>query len=231
MSIVMPNQIYVNLAHEKITPLARYCPWNLDKTFINTFLHVYPATVIDIYRLYELWTAVGQSAKLKEGDIIDIGTWRGGSGVLMAKKAMLDQIDCSVYLCDTFKGIVKAGEHDSKNRNATYANTTVEMVEALAKNAELNNIKILEGIFPDETGRDVEDCKFRFCHIDTDTYQSSHDIMEWIWERLIPGGIVIEDDYGFEHYEGITKHVNEQMKLKDRVVFYNLNGHSIMVKL
>ena len=42
-----------------------------------------------------------------------MGTWRGGTGALLAKSAMLSGMDEKVYLCDTFKGVVKASEDDS----------------------------------------------------------------------------------------------------------------------
>jgi O-methyltransferase len=40
----------------------------------------------------------------------------------------------------------------------------------------LDNVEILEGVFPDQTGHLVENEEFRFCHIDVDVYQSANDI-------------------------------------------------------
>jgi O-methyltransferase len=64
-----------------------------------------------------------------------------------------------------------------------------------------------------------------------DVYQSARSVLDWIWGRLEVGGVVIYDDYGFEGCEGITKFVNEQSAEKDRLVFHNLNGHALVVKL
>lgn len=226
-----PDAVSIAHEYERINTFSEYCPWNVGYDFLEIYQYIRPHSFVDIYKCFELWELVGQSAKLKEGDIIEVGVWRGGSGVLMAQKAKMSKIPCDVYLCDTFKGIVKAGEHDPFYWNGRHDDTYIECVQFLAKRADLDNVKILEGIFPDETGREVEGCKFRLCHIDVDVYQSAHDIIEWIWDRLIPGGIVVYDDYGSKECKGITKHVNEQMKKKDRIVFYNLNGQGIMVKL
>lgn len=95
----------------------------------------------------------------------------------------------------------------------------------------LNNVEILEGIFPDETGRRTADHKFRFCHIDVDVYNSAKDTLAFIWDKIIPGGIVVYDDYGFQGCEGITKYVEEQIPLKDRLILHNLNGHAVVIKL
>lgn len=219
------------MIYEQINTSARYCPWEEDRAFLDIYQYIRPFSFIDIYRCFGLWQLVEQSAKLGEGDIIEIGTWRGGSGALIAKKAVLCDIPCSVYLCDTFKGIVKAGEYDPYYRNGRHDDTYIECVQFLTDRAGLDNVEILEGVFPDETGHRVADRKFRLCHIDVDVYQSAHDIIEWIWDRLVPGAIVVYDDYGSEECPGIRKHVGEQMKLKGRIIFYNLNGHAITVKL
>ena len=49
-------------------------------------------------------------------------------------------------------------------------------------------------------------------------------------ERLSPGGVAVFDDYGFPACPGVTKFVDEQRGLPDRLVFHNLNGHGIVVK-
>jgi len=93
----------------------------------------------------------------------------------------------------------------------------------------LDNVQIIQGIFPEETSSEIENDKFRFCHIDVDVYQSAKDIVDWIWARMVRGGIIVYDDYGGS--DGIIQCVEEQIPYKDRVVFHNLNGHAIVIKL
>lgn len=95
----------------------------------------------------------------------------------------------------------------------------------------LKNVQILEGIFPDETSKTIENKSFSLCHIDVDVYKSAKDIVKWVWPRLVDNGIIIFDDYGFQGCEGITAFVNEEINKKDRLVIHNLNGHAIMIKL
>ena len=40
-------------------------------------------TLVDILRRHEIWVQVGQSAKLGDGDILEVGVWRGGTGLLI----------------------------------------------------------------------------------------------------------------------------------------------------
>jgi hypothetical protein len=60
---------------------------------------------------------------------------------------------------------------------------------------------------------------------------SARDIVDWVWNRIVPGGLIVFDDYGFEMCPGITRLANEQMGMSDRLVFHNLNGHAIVMKL
>ncbi len=156
-----------------------------------------------------------------------------GKWALIAKRAALAGIKDPVYLCDTFKGVVKGGEHDTLYaEDGIHADTSKGIVEKLIRSVGLTNVRLLTGIFPDETAHLIESqTQFRFCHIDADTYESAKDIMDWLWDRLVPGGVVVYDDYGFQWTPGITKYVNEQTNEADRLVLHNLNGHAIVIKL
>jgi O-methyltransferase len=122
-------------------------------------------------------------------------------------------------------------ENDPSYVGGEHSDTSIELVRDLVENRfNLSNVDILQGIFPDDTAHLLGDAHFRLCHIDVDVYNSAKDIVEWIWERMVPGGIIVYDDYGFDGCSGITKHVNEQMQLPDRLIFHNLNGHAIIVK-
>ncbi len=85
-------------------------------------------------------------------------------------------------------------------------------------------------MFPEETSMLVTDGKFRFCHIDVDVYQSAKDVVEWLWPKLVLGGIIVFDDYGFQTCSGITRFVNEERSKRDRSIIHNLNGHAILIK-
>lgn len=214
-----------------IQTMSNYCPWLFDMEFMEAFRKIEEFTLVDLYRCYELWKAVEQSAKLEKGSILEVGVWRGGTAALLASQARRCGISEPVILCDTFAGVVKAGANDSYYMGGEHADASRDGVASLLeKTFGLNNFQILEGVFPEETGSYVEDLSFRFCHIDVDVYQSAKDIVTWIWDRLVPGGIIIFDDYGCPTCGGVAKFVNAEMGSRDKLVFYNLNGHAIFVK-
>lgn len=218
------------LAFEDIHPTANYSPWLSDKSFNDTHKITKQYSKVHKYRSYELWQLVEETAKL-EGALIEVGCWKGGSGALIGKKAKLEGIKDKVYLCDTFFGVVKSGKRDIAYKGGEHANASKEIVQEVVDKLKLDNIKILSGVFPEETGRLIKDKEFRFCHIDVDVYQSAKDSFEWLWSKLVIGGVVVFDDYGFKGCEGVTLFVNEERKKKDRLVIHNLNGHAILIKI
>jgi O-methyltransferase len=217
--------------YESILPAARLAPWNADPEFLNVYNAIRTHTLVDVYRCWELWTLVMETAKVA-GAILEVGVWRGGTGGLMAKRSMLSGSAAPVFLCDTFRGVVKAGGADAVYRGGEHANTSPQIVEALLQTLQVTNTRILQGIFPEDTAFQIDHAtRFRLCHIDVDVYQSAKDILDWVWDRMSPCGAVVYDDYGFEFCDGIRKVVDEQRNKNDRLVLHNLNGHAIVIKL
>jgi O-methyltransferase len=220
-----------HLPHSIVCPLATYAPWRSDDEFHSAFEFIRNNTLVDLYRCWDLWQLTGESSKLPAGDILEVGVWRGGTGCLMAQRAKLAGIRASVFLCDTFEGVVKASSSDRHYSGGEHSDTSETVVTSLADQLALNNIKILRGIFPDQTAHAVAEKSFRLCHIDVDVYESGREILHWVWPRLVPGAIVVFDDYGFLSTGGITRLVNEERSPVDRLMLHNLNGHAVFVKL
>jgi len=216
-------------AHEMAYPISTYAPWRVDASFVAAHEQVRRNTLVDIWRCHELWSLLGEVADVP-GAIIEVGVWRGGSGCLMAKRAAELGFSEPVYLCDTWKGVVKTGAVDTYYRDGKHDDTSKEIVDTLVSDMGLTNVRTLQGIFPDDTADQVDDDTFRLCHIDVDVYQSASDVLDWVWPKLSTNGLVVFDDYGFPACPGITRFVDEQRMLDDRLVLHNLNGHGIIVK-
>lgn len=216
--------------HETITPLASYAPWNLDAAFASVYDQCRAHTLVDIYRCYEIWSSVAESAKLPQGDLLEVGVWRGGSGALIAAQSARLIPSAQVFLCDTFTGVVKAGAQDTIYQDGMHADASPEIVQRLLLKLAANNAVVLQGIFPEQTADRIKDRKFRFCHIDVDVYQSAKDVCEWLWPRLVSGGLVLFDDYGMLRTGGVQRFVDAWRVREDLTFFYNLNGHAIFIK-
>ena len=217
-------------AYSVVKPFANYSPWITDLDFQKIHSKIKSHTLVDHYRLYELWQLCEQ-LKHVEGDVLEVGVWRGGSAVLIANRFASLNIQLAVYAADTFKGVVKVTEADPSYKGGEHHETSVDIVQFLAHEINHKPIEILAGIFPDDTGDVIANNRFRLVHIDVDIYQSGKDVLEWVWPRLNIGGVVVFDDYGFSTCQGITKLVNQNKDNLDRLVLHNLNGHAVMIKL
>lgn len=215
--------------YEPVYPRATYAPWRRDRAFLQIYRQVQDRTLVDVYRLWELWTLVEQAAKAG-GALLEVGVWRGGSGALIARRAEDCGLDSPVFLCDTFRGVVKAAEQDADYRGGEHADTSPEHVQRFLAELGLSRAVLLPGVFPDDTGDRIADRRFALCHIDVDTYQSAADILDWVWPRLNVGGMVVYDDYGFAVCGGIARHVEEQRLRPGCLVLHNLNGHAVLIK-
>ena len=112
-----------------------------------------------------------------------------------------------------------------------HSDTNIEIVNSLLETMSLENVRVLKGIFPDESKCFIDEKLIKFCHIDVDVFKSAKEIFEWVWNKLVVGGIVVYDDYGFSSCCGITKHVNELKDRNDLICIHNLNGHAILIKI
>ena len=211
-----------------------YSPWLGDKQFMEIYNIIKDYTLVDIFRCYELWQLVEEIEKTHPNSaIIEIGVWRGGTSAIIARKLQQIKSNATLYMADTFTGVVKASENDAFYQGGEHKDTSLELVQNLFKsNIKYSHYTILQGIFPDDTQHLVPANEvFGICHIDVDVYSSAKEIVSWIWDRLVIGGMIIFDDYGYHTTTGVTKFVNEQRALKDRLVIHNLNGHAIIVKV
>lgn len=209
--------------------LFRYAPWLLNQEFQAAYVVAKGNTLVDIYRCYELYSLVKEIAYI-EGDILEIGVWRGGTGVMLASAAKKWKHNCTVHLCDTFSGVVKAGSLDSRYQGGEHADTSIDHVKSLLDKIQLENCEVHKGIFPEQAPTSLSKKKIALCHIDVDVYQSALDIVNWVKSRMATGAVLVFDDYGFHHCDGITRLVNELNQTGEWFFFYNLNGHAILVK-
>lgn len=221
------------IIHQKIFPQATYSPWINDIKFQNVYKIAKNYTLIDEYRMYELYQLASQAAKLN-GDFLEVGVWRGGSSAIIKSAVKNLNLKNKFYIADTFKGVVKAGSvYDTKYKGGEHNDASITHVKRLFKQIQLPVPKILVGIFPDDH-KMLDIKKLAFVHCDVDAYESTKDIIEWCLPKMIKGGVIILDDYGFSSCEGVTSYINfivkDSLLLKKFRFIYNINGHAVLIK-
>lgn len=200
-----------------------------DAAFVETSKAADAYTLCDVLRRHELWSLVRQTAKLAPGNYLEVGVWRGGTGLVIAEATRRFQTGGRLYLADTFAGVVKASAADSSYFGGEHADTSEELVRELLKRHGHDDVILLKGIFPDETHGAVEG-SLRLVHVDVDVYQSAKDVVEWCFDRLVAGGVIVFDDYGFLSWSGVTRLCEEYEQDVRFTFIHNINGHCVLIK-
>ncbi len=119
-----------------------------------------------------------------EGDIAELGVYRGGSAKLLQSLFP----DRRIWLFDTFAGNPTPGPRD-ENIQGSFAADESEVRKYLKS----LNTTIYTGLFRN-TADLAADRRFAFVHLDCDQEQSVTDGCVFFWPRL--NGIILCDDYG-----------------------------------
>jgi glycosyltransferase involved in cell wall biosynthesis len=137
------------------------------------------------------------------GDLIECGVWRGGASILM-RGILLERgvSDRRVWVADSFAGLpvphpdTDEGLDLSAERNPELA-VSLEDVQANFDAFGLldHQVRFLKGWFAD-TLAPAPIQQIAVLRADGDLYSSTTDILEALYERVVPGGFVVIDDYG-----------------------------------
>ena len=67
--------------------------------------------------------------------------------------------------------------------------------------ADFPGVTFHEGWIP-EVLEDLPDTHYRFVHVDVDLFAPTRACLEYFYPRLVPGGLLVIDDYGFTAWPG-----------------------------
>ncbi|MFF1394143.1 TylF/MycF/NovP-related O-methyltransferase [Streptomyces sp. NPDC058287] len=179
------------------------------------------------------------------GDIVECGVWRGGSMQACAK-ALLAQGDTErdLYLFDTYEGMTPPTEQDLRRDGKS----AEELLAAQGKDrpiwavATLDDVKsgfrsvpypedrlhFVRGKVEDTVPRQAPE-QISILRLDTDWYASTKHELDHLYDRLVPGGVLLIDDYGY--WQGSRQAVDEFLeKTGERLLLLRMDEGRIAVK-
>jgi len=138
-----------------------------------------------------------------EGNIIECGSARCGTSIILAAHLKKKGIDKKIYACDSFQGFDKK-EHKSdltSSNPKSFTNLSYEYVTKKIKKLGFSDIVIPVKGFFEETLPKLHS-KFCFALIDCDLEKSIIYSSEYVWRNLSKNGIILFDDYTTRKYQG-----------------------------
>ena len=228
---VLPNPIFYKqafsflkegilllLMRRKRTTLLRYKPtYNEDGLFTN-----HNCDFIDdplFKEAYELGFSTGSSkgwharwrvytacwladrATRMDGDFVECGTNKGLTARAIAHYTNFGSLDKKFYLVDTFSGLVPEYESESERQRENPAHLYEECFEEVKQTfSEFNNVVICRGRIPDILAS-VPVTNICFLHIDLNNALPEMAAAKHFWERVVPHGAILLDDYAYPGYD------------------------------
>lgn len=166
-------------------------------------------TLVTRDRLYSLKQLLLQSQS-SSCEVWECGVYQGGTAaliqmVLHSEKYRNYRTPSMLRLFDTFQGLPQPQQDKDIHVAGEFSDTSLQKVQSLVGQGPL--IDYRPGLIP-ASFAGLEQSTIRFAHIDVDLYQSILDCCDFIFPRLIPGGVMLFDDYGFPSCPGAREAVD-----------------------
>ena len=198
-------------------------PWEDDEDFLKAYDAVVNHTLVERKKLYMLYQLTRQTAALA-GNLAECGVYRGGTALLFGR---LKPENKRLYLFDTFGGMPETDPKNDFHRAGDFADTSLPRVQALL--GDCANIVFRPGFFP-ATSKGLEEETFSLAHCDMDIQSSVLDFCHFFYPRLVRGGVMVFDDYGFRSCPGAKAAVRAFCAEQGTFELYLLTGQALVWK-
>jgi O-methyltransferase len=154
------------------------------------------------------------------GAVVECGVWRGGMMAALAE-TLREGSRREFVLFDSFQGLPPAGDLDGDAARAWQADPTAPdhhdncraSVHEARASMEMAGVegRFVEGWFDDTVPAYARDERpeIALLRLDADWYDSTLVCLRHLFPLVVPGGVVILDDYGVGVFDGCTRAVHD----------------------
>ncbi len=196
--------------------------YTLRESWNDLFLHWasgrqrFHQSLLDKAEEYACTNLLREVAHL-DGEIIECGVYRGHT--LLRIAAVVGQVaqQKQIYGMDSFGGFpvgsvkdvdVSDGRRINRVQNKfQYAHRSVRRLERIGEMFDFN-LRLVPGFFED-TLCELGDKRFCFVHLDCDIYESYKTCLNELYDRVVPGGLIVFDEYKHPVWPGASRAVDE----------------------
>ena len=187
---------------------------NAYRTGMNSGHHIgrSKGSQIDIHIEWRVHIAcwAAKHALRLPGDFVECGVNTGIVSLAVCEFTNFNSTGKSFLLFDTFNGIpedqMSEGERpDRLEENSSYYSECFEL--SLGNFASFPRAKLIRGKVPDTLTEVLID-RVSYLHLDMNIAAPEVAAMEFFWDKLVTGAVVLLDDYGWQHYDEQYKAMN-----------------------
>jgi len=194
----------------------------------SLFIKVRPYTMASYERLRNVYLlAEAAENKRLEGAFVECGVWKGGCAGVMAYVSKQHNSKRSIHLFDSFEGLPAPSEKDGR-KAASYmdnvikgkyserykCDASIDLVRELffeKLNILPTSVHFHKGWFKSTIPfQKTQIDSIAILRLDADWYESTKLCLVHLYDKVVDGGFVILDDYGY--WEGCRKAVDEFIK-------------------
>jgi O-methyltransferase len=179
--------------------------WSSSSEFHLLHPEIADHTLLHVSRCFMLYQ-LAKYASNKEGDMAEVGVYKGGTARLIAKSCP----NKTLHLFDTFSGMPSVDKTIDVVQQGDFSDTSLEEVKNYL--IDCHNVIYHQGVFPQTaSGLNKE---FSLVHVDVDIYDSVISCLDFFYHKLVPGGVLIFDDYEWKGCPGVKKALDKFLKGK-----------------
>ncbi len=157
-----------------------------------------------MWRLYTFCWAAGACLN-KAGAFVECGVSAGSSSSIMCNYLNFEKIDKCLYLYDAW-GLDPRVENKYNFNENTF-------LEVKRRFSSYDNVRLVQGFVP-ESFELTCPSEISFLHIDLNNAEAEISVLDHLFDKVVPGGIILLDDYGANGF--IASKIAEDAWMQER---------------
>ncbi len=205
--------------------------WSHDNEFKDVWKRFPGRKSADVHeRRFNLYY-LSKSISNLNGETAECGVFHGASSFLILKSNI--DFKKEHYIFDSFEGLscpdkIDIVEDEKINK---WSKNDLAIDERIVRENldQFDNVTYLKGWIPEKFNF-VASKRFSLVHIDVDLYQPTLDSISFFYPRMVTGGMLICDDYGFVTCPGAYKALNKFLEDKVENIIHLTTGQAVIIK-
>lgn len=215
-----------------------------DKKFVDLYEQISDSHIYDQYsgpdgvawRLHTLIWAANNTRGLP-GDFVECGVFKGDMSWVVANILDFASEDRVFYLYDSFEGF--SPEYSSKDDfplnpdYLEYANRFYKIPDLFDQVQErfktFPNVRVIKGFLPDTLSQAAPE-RIAYLHLDLNSPAAEFGTLEILFDRVVAGGIIILDDYGWFEFLKQKRAADKFMQSRGYSFLELPTGQGVVVK-